>query len=444
MSVLITMVGSSLITNYRNVISENIKAKQYLGDIDSEIKWLEQAEEQWCSLVQSCTDSEKLFGELDDIFQDRQSKSLKNKLKKWITQSHYDKVDASFQSKTNQLNVLAAAEIASIVAFDKEMDSSTDVVLIAYDTITSILIAEVLKDILESEDKLANVYFRREIHRIAGLQITDSNRLYQDGIFNLIGFIMNQMENASERECFLNITGGYKGIIPTLTTIHQIYNIPMTYLFEETNQMVWLPKLPLQFDWSIMERLMIAGPNGELDSIGEDSANRLYRRGELDISVPSLAALFEYNGRAVQFTRLGNLLWRAYLDKYYPGCNFFYMNDSVYKDLLARTATLDFLSLPMATLNSEYRKADGAHCLYTNTGKKNGFERAYYVESNGRIYVYFVAGSGPQVDGEVDHDKRHVIMLSTTNGSDCRKQVLADPNVKVRMVPNLFSGRRNK
>jgi|GEM_PF-5583199 len=50
-----------------------------------------------------------------------------------------------------------------------------------------------------------------------------------------------------------NISGGYKGLIPILTIIGQIYvDIELKYLYEESNGIITIPKMPIQFDWEIV------------------------------------------------------------------------------------------------------------------------------------------------------------------------------------------------
>lgn len=59
----------------------------------------------------------------------------------------------------------------------------------------------------------------------------------------------------SESEFIINVTGGYKGIIPYLTVIAQLWGIQMFYLFEDSETPVTINKLPVQFDPSLIEQL---------------------------------------------------------------------------------------------------------------------------------------------------------------------------------------------
>lgn len=78
--------------------------------------------------------------------------------------------------------------------------------------------------------------------------------------------IKKNIENA-----IINITGGYKGFIPILTLICQLLEVEMQYLYEESKALITIPKLPIQFDLSIIESLASHLNNDYLKTISQDT-----------------------------------------------------------------------------------------------------------------------------------------------------------------------------
>jgi hypothetical protein len=62
----------------------------------------------------------------------------------------------------------------------------------------------------------------------------------------------------SYEDMIFNITGGYKALIPFMTLLGQIYNIPICYIFEETDELIEMPQAPVDFDFSVIEENYIA------------------------------------------------------------------------------------------------------------------------------------------------------------------------------------------
>ena len=137
----------------------------------------------------------------------------------------------------------ACAEITSITKL-KEKYNDIKVYLIATDTIESVLVCKVLQKILEEKNII--VFFEENKDTIQKLQIKN-NKDFKEGLENLIAKF-HKISNKKYSDIILNITGGYKVIIPYLTIIGEILEIPIYYIFENSNELILVPQLPIGFD----------------------------------------------------------------------------------------------------------------------------------------------------------------------------------------------------
>lgn len=55
-------------------------------------------------------------------------------------------------------------------------------------------------------------------------------------------------------EIILNITGGYKALIPFLTIFSQLYSLPCYYIYEESDELLSIPQFPFNFNLLIAEQ----------------------------------------------------------------------------------------------------------------------------------------------------------------------------------------------
>lgn len=149
----------------------------------------------------------------------------------------------------------ASAEIKSLLAMQNEKKESIEVYLLCTDTIVSNLAAELLKMHLENSEISIIEKFN-----ITGLDVSSKEKFETEGLPNLVNQIYELIkpkkdkdQNIIQEEWLINITGGYKGVIPYLTLIGQISNLEIFYIFEETDELIKIPQLPIQFDMNTAE-----------------------------------------------------------------------------------------------------------------------------------------------------------------------------------------------
>jgi len=166
-----------------------------------------------------------------------------------------------------------SAEIRSIIEICKQTQAEYDVHLISTDTVLSVLAAELIRDwfnnLQDVELKPKNlkaVVFDKEKdnHVIKNLRIS-SKQDFENGFMELVKVLNTLLK---KDETILNITGGYKAIIPIVTLLGQLREVPLKYIYNETdlnneNSLIEIGNLPFGFDWAKAERYYLLLTDGK-------------------------------------------------------------------------------------------------------------------------------------------------------------------------------------
>lgn len=133
---------------------------------------------------------------------------------------------------------IASAELQSTHAIKSRLETIR-VHLIASDTITSRLAAEILTEKLPDILHRVQVEFNGGTDVIQGLRATDPNAFETTGAHNLIGRL-NQIKDIPQnnQNLAINITGGYAATVSLLTLFAKGNEIPLYYNFEETPDLI--------------------------------------------------------------------------------------------------------------------------------------------------------------------------------------------------------------
>ncbi|NLX87350.1 MAG: hypothetical protein GXY97_09435 [Clostridiales bacterium] len=216
MKKLITLVGTSL---FRNYLEENKDIKRY-WELIKDGKDRDRTKKAW----------EEFKGDIERI---------RKPVLEWAR---------------NNFN--ASAEIKSILSIQNEVKDDLEVYLLATDTLDSILACQVIKEVIDGYKSKENAINVVSIKAIEGLQVFDRVKLEREGLTNLVDEIYKLFEYYSpdEENVLLNITGGYKCIIPYLTILAQINRAPLFYINDETEELIKIPQAPLDIDWGMFEK----------------------------------------------------------------------------------------------------------------------------------------------------------------------------------------------
>jgi len=282
MKTLITTVGTSLFTNYKNPESHD-KIRDY-RNIDDSLEGIEDYQ---------AADYEKVDYKIESI-----EKAIKSR---WFTLN-------------NQPNTEASAEIKSILKI-REQVGEIRVRLLASDSVTSLLAAQLIKQWFEQNQPDIEVDFDENADVIQDLSVANKANFEKKGLVNLVERYYVILDAAYKDYCALNITGGYKGLIPYLSIFAQLNQIPVYYLFEDTDDVLQIPQAPINLDW------MFIADNSHVfkqlnDSVVVNSATtwETYKR---DNSIhPAFDGYYleEYDGKDRMFSlnALGRIAWREY------------------------------------------------------------------------------------------------------------------------------------
>jgi CRISPR/Cas system-associated protein Csm6 len=207
MSCIVTTVGASLFTNYLEK-SDFIKA-DYKAIKDALHQDWDNKQVRICSIKKNAD------------------------FKNWISRNLKD----------------SCAEIASLLTIIEIQKIDVRIRLLATDTVLSRLAAELIMEQIithpvSGEDVTVEFYPERDV--IRGLRIDDAEVFETEGLHQFVKRFAGLDKQYGP--LILNITGGYKGLIPYLTLIAQLYNAPVMYKYEESEALITIPQWPINFD----------------------------------------------------------------------------------------------------------------------------------------------------------------------------------------------------
>lgn len=240
---IITTVGTSLFTNF---MQDEVK-KKYGRDYAS------------VSIESAFNAIEDAKAGAADIWSDRYKHDVR---------TIQENVEDFWFDDEFEENKVASAEIASLLKISEQEKEKAQVHLIATDTLLSVLAAELIVTWFERHKHLApnvaELLFKRvqpgfeeqseSIHVVKSLQV-EKQEDYDEGFMNLLSLLEKIVTKEVD---VLNITGGYKGIVPLLTLFGQIWKVEIKYLFQEKDltdekDVITIVDLPFDFDSSFAE-----------------------------------------------------------------------------------------------------------------------------------------------------------------------------------------------
>ena len=328
MTKIITTVGTSLITNQ---INSNLKIKK-LYDL---LKQKDYAQK------------ENFIKEYDEL-----ELLLKNELKT--------------TEKTS-------AEIKSLINIKKSKNfSDIEVELIATDTLLSPICAEVLKFLIEKDLKIKVNFDNQNI--IVDLQVGDYKR-YKSGLINLLNRLNQFAYNGSYfKDMILNITGGFKGVIPYLTIFGQINSVPIYYIFEFTSSLICIPQVPITIDKGIFEK------NWKIFYILNKETIMDKKEFSYDF-LQNTQSILEIEGDMVSFNALGKILW----DRFEKDSFIFYATDEVFGEIKKQKDIRAILSSKFKEIVDSKTETKGDHLVYDDGNNPN---RIFYFKDSDNFYIY--------------------------------------------------------
>lgn len=267
-----------------------------------------------------------------------------------------------FSNKSND----SCAELTSIKKLQEKYED-IEVYLIATDTIESVVVCEVLVEVLK------NAKFNPKYDVIDKLQVAEY-KAFKEGLSNLINRLYGIAFNYYD-DLVLNITGGYKAIIPYLTIFGQVNSIPLYYIFENSSSLISIPKIPLSIEeelfdnyWKEFEKLV------KEQVVEKSSLNYQF--------LTQVESLLEVDDSLVSLNPLGDILWQRYRDKFF----IFYAPEEIINEITNQNDIQRILETKFwqETRDNKTERKDG-HLVYDDGKNVN---RIFYFTDDNALYIY--------------------------------------------------------
>jgi len=190
-----------------------------------------------------------------------------------------------------------SAELNGLYGFyDNQMQPNQDIhILIATDTALGRKAAQIIQQFLQNGIGFANV----QIIHPPGLH-TASVADFSHGIKDLLNTFENLLPGYAENgyEIIFNLTGGFKSLQGYLTIIGMFYADQIVYIFERSDELLRIPRLPLKIDEETLAR--------HADELALLAAGGVYPRAQLHVS----EALLDVDERGdAMISDWGQLVW---------------------------------------------------------------------------------------------------------------------------------------
>ncbi len=236
---IITTVGTSVFTNF-NKREVNDAFKERRKDYSP----LNLAERENESALEY---DEDIYKSLEDC--------IKSKWLKGIQKKEGSNV-FSLSEDASAPNSHASAEITSLLKIAEKLrsqdeEAQIEVQLLATDTALSVSAAKLIEKFPFPEGIHVRP-FNEKSHFVDGLRVNreDFERVGLKSLIQQTDDVVTSTGLMPEM-CGLNITGGYKGVIPHITLYGQVKGIPIYYIFENSEHLIQIPQAPLSINWAM-------------------------------------------------------------------------------------------------------------------------------------------------------------------------------------------------
>lgn len=267
---IITTVGTSIFTNFN---------KEEVG------KAFEEHKKDYTPLNLADHESDSAQEYDEDILGEDTKGSLENIIKsKWLKgiEKKTNSTAFYFSESADAPNPHASAEITSILKIAEKLraqdeEAKVEVQLLATDTALSVSAAKLIRKYQWPEGITVRP-FDQEADYIQSLGVkppqgSDPESFYDEGLQNLVKKLVDNqtglIKKAKEDDYdpVINFSGGYKAIIPFLTIIAQLEDIPMYYIYEDSEYLLEMGSLPVGWDWEVAETVAFALNDSVLEQI---------------------------------------------------------------------------------------------------------------------------------------------------------------------------------
>ena len=279
------------------------------------------------------------------------------------------KEEALFKSIGNST---ASAELASLTKIDP--DGQADIYLLCTETVTSYMCGRILQRHLGERSK---------VQYVEGLQVKVLDDFKKRGVPNLLTAIEKIAQGGHYwDDVVLNVTGGYKAIIPIMTIIGQIKRLPTFYIFKGEDdrqyELIEIPKMPVDYQTDVFETYWETF--SRFGTVGEELQEKQALINEF---LTACEGFLEVADDMVTLNPVGKILWWNYQQQYF----FLNTTDNIWSEIQGQEDIKRILETKLHNTEIRSKKTERKQDHYVfDDGNNNN--RIYYFEDQGRVYVY--------------------------------------------------------
>lgn len=192
----------------------------------------------------------------------------------------------------------SSAEIKSLIKMGVKLEDR--VILIASDTVDCKLCAELVRSFLEEREICSDA----RIKLIKGLQAMDGDLFQREGLKNLLVFLVS----LEHEDIVLNPTGGFKSVVPYLSLIGMLFNKPVRYIHEDSEDVITLSNVPILLNESLL--LLVEEKLRKIEK--ECSIPKTEWQTGIDFNDRRFDALVEEIYGQITLSGLGFLFWERF------------------------------------------------------------------------------------------------------------------------------------
>ncbi|MBD2194838.1 MULTISPECIES: putative CRISPR-associated protein [Calothrix] len=225
-SLVISTVGTSLLTNE---IDERKDPKTWILDLNKTANWNQEK-------IEKSSDYSHVFSKI--------IRPLRSRV----------------ENKLNNNNILEIREMSAELngiygLYDEQLSKGNQDIhyLIATDTAQGQATAEIVQNFLRAKGININIFTPKGFS-------TDNNESFNNGIDELLNWIEDTIPGYQDSgyEIYFNLVGGFKAIQGFANTIGMFYADKIIYIFEGSNEIITIPRLPIKIDTSIIKPIQFA------------------------------------------------------------------------------------------------------------------------------------------------------------------------------------------
>lgn len=358
MKKIITMVGTSIFENYLEE-KKNSGIRNFIEDIKDK------------------TLSERGVYE-------NELKEIERQLKEYINAK---------RKEEKLINI--SAELKSLSKLRELLGNDLEVYLLTSDTLLGKLAGEILEEVLKEK-----LHFEvKEPKVIKNLRVEDYNK-FKNGLDNLLREVDN-IASGYWDNVIINITGGFKAVIPHLTILAQINRCPIYYIFEDTEALIKIPYIPLDIRWEIFDKYYEFFYKLEKEDIVDIENLNI---GNIDNkSLEDIRSLLEEAGNLYELNPLGIYLWEKYKQK-----NIMFNISEVFHEYIeeASNERKEIIHKSLLELHRRLKQNPNHPDLHHNLSgiDMGGFEVFKHKENNLQVRIAYKADGRKTNYGTIEYD----------------------------------------